>query len=111
MATLTLETSRRAFCAGSVALAVSPCLTFLGTPAAADPIVHAVSEYFRLEPVLEAIWRRRDDTFDAAEKLLGECPMHGDVEATIAIMTRGMRLSAANWSGSGNALLASVTVM
>ncbi|GEO43329.1 hypothetical protein SAE02_74770 [Skermanella aerolata] len=73
-----IQTSRRAFCAGSISLAITPPIALISAPAPHGPdaaIIAAVAEWLRLEPVLTDLLRRRDDAYDAAIALLGPCPM------------------------------------
>ena len=70
-----IETTRRAFCAGTMAVAVTPSFSFIGTPAPDAAIIAAVAEWLRLEPALTDLLRRRDDAYEAALELLGPCPM------------------------------------
>lgn len=79
------EISRRAFCGASLALALSPSLSFVGiqAPGPDDKILKAVAEWLRLEPVLTDLEHRRVAAFDASRALVGECPM-GDVAANHA---------------------------
>lgn len=79
------EISRRAFCGASLALALSPSLSFVGiqAPGPDDKILNAVAEWLRLEPVLTDLEHRRVAAFDASRALVGECPM-GNYEANRA---------------------------
>ena len=82
------ETSRRAFCAGALALAGTPSLSFITVPGpTAGPdvaVIDAVAEWLRLGPVLTDLWSRRNLAYDASMALMGsDCPM-GDVEANRA---------------------------
>lgn len=79
------ETTRRAFCAGTMALAVSPTLSFINVPAPSPDakIIAAVADWLRLEPVLTDLEHRRVAAFDASRALVGPCPM-GDVAANHA---------------------------
>lgn len=72
------ETTRRAFCAGTMALAVSPTLSFINVPAPSPDakIIAAVADWLRLEPALTDLLHRRDMAFDASYASMGgDCPM------------------------------------
>lgn len=80
---MNIQTTRRAFCAGTMALVFTPSIALITTPVPSGPdaaIVAAVADWLRLEPVLTSLLRRRDAAYDAAVALLGPCPM-GDYEA------------------------------
>jgi hypothetical protein len=67
-----IETSRRSLIGCAAAFTLTPAVTFLAAP---DPIPDLCARYSALDPVLDDLWARRDDAFDAAMSDIGPCDM------------------------------------